>query len=190
MHFAACFRELRLLIEDDGRGNPKARPAGYGLSGVQRRVERLGGQASFGNRPAGAIFVEVALPRQSESAASLPVAPQAGVRGVGRRKRTAFREPTPDWFTVSTSPTRVLVVEDDARFRARLVTLLTAHGFEIQEAASGAEAVRVLAHFQADVCLIDLGLPDTTGEALIPQLLRKYGRMRRELGADGSLDAL
>jgi signal transduction histidine kinase len=49
-------RELRVRVEDDGRGGP-ATP-GRGLSGVRRRARRLGGDATFGEGSAGGFVVE------------------------------------------------------------------------------------------------------------------------------------
>jgi two-component system response regulator RegX3 len=57
-------------------------------------------------------------------------------------------------------PMRLLVVEDDDGIAAPLVTGLRREGFEVQRAATGAEA---LAAPEPDLVLLDLRLPDMDG---------------------------
>jgi signal transduction histidine kinase len=52
-------RELRVRVEDDGRGGGVT--PGRGLSGVRRRARRLGGDATFGGGAAGGFVVEAWL---------------------------------------------------------------------------------------------------------------------------------
>jgi DNA-binding response OmpR family regulator len=56
---------------------------------------------------------------------------------------------------------RLLIVEDDNRVAAALAGVMTRHGFTVFRAATGAEALERLG--DADVVLLDLGLPDTDG---------------------------
>ncbi len=65
--------------------------------------------------------------------------------------------------------TRVLVVEDDREFRESLTTLLRSR-FDSRCVGTAADAFEVLADFDPDVCLVDLGLPDIDGEELIRKL--------------------
>lgn len=62
VRFAISSREFRIVVEDDGCGNTTGKPQGYGLAGIQRRVTRLGGGASFGNRKSGGFCVEAWVP--------------------------------------------------------------------------------------------------------------------------------
>src|ERR1051325_7289711 len=67
---------------------------------------------------------------------------------------------------------RVLIVDDDARFRALARTLLEAQGCEVvAEAADRAEALAASRHFSPDGALVDIGLPDTNGFALAGELI-------------------
>ncbi|MEZ0366693.1 response regulator [Mycobacterium sp. pUA109] len=59
--------------------------------------------------------------------------------------------------------TRVLVVDDDARFVRTLHIMLSARGYETITAATGSAALRAAAIHQPDVVLLDLGLPDFSG---------------------------
>lgn len=65
---------------------------------------------------------------------------------------------------------RLLLVDDDTRLRRALGTSLAARRFTVEEASSGREALKVLATLPTDLVLLDLGLPDTDGLALIPQI--------------------
>jgi len=65
---------------------------------------------------------------------------------------------------------RILVVEDEPTVRAALRTVLGGSGFEVTEAATGAEATAVNDAGQVDVVLLDLVLPDTDGVSLLVRL--------------------
>lgn len=58
---------------------------------------------------------------------------------------------------------RVLIVDDLPDGRAMLAELLTLHDYEVYEAQSGMEGVRVALEKQVDFALIDIGLPDISG---------------------------
>jgi CheY-like chemotaxis protein len=62
--------------------------------------------------------------------------------------------------------TRVLIVEDDAVFRAPLRAALAAEGYAVVAVDSAEAAEIVLDHQVIDVVLSDLGLPDMDGTAL------------------------
>jgi two-component system phosphate regulon response regulator OmpR len=73
--------------------------------------------------------------------------------------------------------TRVLVVDDDPSVRQMLVEYLTAHGYEVAQAASG-EAMRTeLARATPAVVLLDVGLPGEDGLTLA-----RYLRERHDVG--------
>src|SRR5918994_872904 len=56
----------------------------------------------------------------------------------------------------------VLVVDDDEDVRAVIVEGLTSAGFDVEEAATGAEALRLVSRLPAAVVL-DVSLPDMNG---------------------------
>lgn len=63
---------------------------------------------------------------------------------------------------------RVLVVDDEPAIRRLLRTGLGAQGFDVIEAANGAEARRRMAQKPApDLVILDLGLPDVSGQELL-----------------------
>jgi DNA-binding response OmpR family regulator len=73
--------------------------------------------------------------------------------------------------------TCVLVVDDDPAVRKMLVEYLSAHGYEVRQAASG-EAMRAeLARAAPAVVLLDIGLPGEDGLTLA-----RYLRERHDVG--------
>lgn len=71
---------------------------------------------------------------------------------------------------MSAANPRVLVVDDEPQIRRLLRVSLSAQGFEVAEAATAREAVEQLALAPPAVIVLDLGLPDRDGQALIPDL--------------------
>ena len=61
----------------------------------------------------------------------------------------------------------VLLVDDDTRFAERLARRLTKEGHDVQHAATGATAERMLKEGSPDVLLLDLMLPDMGGLELL-----------------------
>ncbi|HWQ51440.1 MAG TPA: response regulator transcription factor [Terriglobales bacterium] len=69
----------------------------------------------------------------------------------------------------------ILIVEDDEIIARFLATLLAAEGFETKIAPDGAKALHSAAANPPDVILLDLGLPDMDGMAVLTQLKNWYG---------------
>lgn len=62
---------------------------------------------------------------------------------------------------------RVLVVEDDPAVRSALRALLKGQGYTLVEAATAARALIETRSYRPDLLLVDLGLPDADGIAVI-----------------------
>ena len=58
---------------------------------------------------------------------------------------------------------RILVVDDDPQILRALRITLTAQGYDVVTAASGAEAITRAVHHRPDVLMVDLGLPELDG---------------------------
>ena len=65
---------------------------------------------------------------------------------------------------------QILVVEDEAPIRRLLRTTLEAEGYVVHEAATAREGETLAGNRRIDLFLIDLGLPDGEGTALIRRL--------------------
>lgn len=65
---------------------------------------------------------------------------------------------------------RILVVDDEPEILRALRTNLTRHGFEVDTASGGREALDSHARRHPDVVVLDLGLPDVGGVEVIREL--------------------
>jgi two-component system KDP operon response regulator KdpE len=65
---------------------------------------------------------------------------------------------------------RILVVDDEPQIQRFLRPSLTAAGYEIIEAGTGAEALKAVATQAPDLIILDLGLPDMDGKEVIASL--------------------
>ena len=69
-----------------------------------------------------------------------------------------------------TGPTSVLIVEDDRKILRVYSTSLEAEGYLVVEASSGQRAIEEVRTRNPDIILLDLGLPDIDGLALVPAI--------------------
>ena len=65
---------------------------------------------------------------------------------------------------------RILVVEDDPSILRALKTNLTRHGFEVETAETGGQALDSYSCRPPDLILLDLGLPDVDGTVVIQEV--------------------
>ncbi|MCM2292328.1 response regulator [Allorhizobium sp. BGMRC 0089] len=65
---------------------------------------------------------------------------------------------------------RILVVDDEPQIQRFLKPSLAAAGYEVIEAATGAEALKMVATQAPDLIILDLGLPDMDGKEVIAGL--------------------
>lgn len=71
---------------------------------------------------------------------------------------------------MSNRPPQVLVIEDELQIRRFLRTSLTSHGYALLEASTGQEGITQVARLQPDCVILDLGLPDMDGLAVLQQI--------------------
>ncbi len=123
-----------------GRGGPAG--AGLGLSSARALVQARGGRIGHAPGPEGSgslFWIELPL-------AEPPARPV----------------PTPGTLTAA-RPRRVLVTDDVAANRLVLTMLLSRHGHDAREAASGPEAVAAAAEEDFDLVLMDANMPGMDG---------------------------
>ena len=65
---------------------------------------------------------------------------------------------------------RILLIEDEPTIRRFLVSVLEEQGFQTRETISGEDGLREAVAFRPDLVLLDLGLPDRTGESVLASL--------------------
>jgi DNA-binding NtrC family response regulator len=67
-------------------------------------------------------------------------------------------------------PIRVLLVDDEERFRDTLAKLLSRHGFSVRAAGGGQEALTLLGEAPCDVIVLDVKMPGLSGQDALPLL--------------------
>jgi len=70
----------------------------------------------------------------------------------------------------------VLIIDDEPQIRRLLRVTLEANGYRVFDAASGNEGIVQVAQRRPDVVLLDLGLPDLTGNEVLRRL-REWSRV-------------
>lgn len=66
--------------------------------------------------------------------------------------------------------TRILVIDDDGQIRRFLSICLKSQGYEVVEAANAEQGAALCALEEPDMIIMDLGLPDKDGHALLSDL--------------------
>ena len=69
---------------------------------------------------------------------------------------------------------KILVVDDDADLRDTLQRFLALSGFEVQPAADGIQASKILAATAVDLVVTDIIMPEKDGFGLIKELHARY----------------
>lgn len=68
----------------------------------------------------------------------------------------------------------VLVVEDDSGLQKYLKELLLDNGYSVQTASDGIQALNSIEKLIPDLVVLDLGLPNMSGEAVCSEIRKKY----------------
>jgi putative two-component system response regulator len=68
----------------------------------------------------------------------------------------------------------ILIVDDEKTVRRSLNKALSMNGFACEEAANADEAMAALNRKPADLVILDVMMPGTSGKELLPQLKKKY----------------
>lgn len=148
--------------QEDGATTRKFGGLGLGLALVQHLTEQHGGtvRAESAGEGQGATFT-VRLPLQSfPSATDL--------------------ERFPTTSTADLHNVNILVVDDEADTRDLMLTILEAQGAQVKVVASATEALTILAQWQPDVLISDIGMPEIDGYMLMRQV-RLFEASQREL---------
>lgn len=72
----------------------------------------------------------------------------------------------------------ILIVEDDEGIRSYLKELLLDNGYNVLTAEDGVTGLKIIKKSVPDVVLLDLGLPDMSGETVCKQIRKDYSDLR------------
>ena len=157
--------EIERIFEPFARGDSTgatarsgAPGAGLGLTIAKMLTDLMGGEMSVQSTPGrGSVFrVRLFLPR-------VHVAPLAAGRTRAAPPAAALSAPRPRRGHAGT-PRRLLVVDNEEADRELLAQLLVPLGFELRTAASGHDALDLIAAgFRPDAMFVDLAMPGIDG---------------------------
>ena len=150
--------ELGRIFEPFARGataGPAAPGAGLGLTIAKMLIDLMGGEMSVDSTPgAGSVFrLRLFLPRVHEPASGTRLQRNPGLAAPPTPRR-GYQGPR----------RRLLVVDNEEADRDLLAQLLTPLGFELRSAASGHDALDlVAAGWRPDAMFVDLAMPGIDG---------------------------
>ena len=157
---------IRIEIEDTGPGIPP------------NLLERIF-NPFFTTKPTGSgtglgLSISLGIVREHEGRIWAENAPQGGARFlielpiVAPRSTGEFQLASP--AQAITDRLRVLVVDDEASVRVALQRYLSGRGHEVETTASGKEALARMREDSFDAVIIDMRMPDLSGEQLFHEL--------------------
>jgi len=166
-------RYVRIQVEDTGEGMSEdvlrrlfepffttrgpGKGTGLGLATVFGIAAGAGGGVDVESRPGQGTVVAVYLPAVD----GLPDAP-----------RPAETEPARG------RGERILVVEDEDALRVMVRRMLSAHGYDVVDAADAEQGLRAAEGLELDLLLTDVGLPKTNGPDLAQRLIERQPSLR------------
>jgi CheY-like chemotaxis protein len=208
-------RETILLVEDDDRVRDLIlailRPLGYRLIAARNATEAVESWHSA-RRPVDLLLTDIRMPgikgtelaqtlrKEQPALKVLFISGQPGMETPSERESLAgsylLAKPfSPDALAqkvrevlgVSTAKESVLIVDDDAKIRDFLRSVLEAQGYLVQETSDGREALSKIAQNCPDVVLTDIVMPDVEGIELI-RMIRKVTPNLRIIAMSGASD--
>ncbi len=134
-------------IEGTGRG--------LGLSVAYGIITAHGGRIRAGNRSEGGALIHVEIPATEEQAMTRETTKPAAEPREGSQRR-------------------ILVVDDEKVVAELIVEILTARQHEVDTAHNGMDALRLIRHRKYDLVILDLRMPDMSGQQLYEHLAREH----------------
>lgn len=68
----------------------------------------------------------------------------------------------------------ILVIEDDKDFQTYLKDLLTENGYNVKTSSKGITGLNLVAQLEPDLVVLDLNLPDMSGESVCLEIKKKH----------------
>ncbi|MBK7417426.1 MAG: response regulator [Dechloromonas sp.] len=149
--------DLERIFEPFVRGSTvQAGGSGVGLTIARMLTDLMGGEMQVSSTPGeGTLFrIRLFLPQvhSAQAASELPRANRVGYVGIRRR---------------------ILVVDNEKVDRDMLQSVLDPLGFQVEQAASGYEALQIIPRFAPHLVFMDLGMPGIDGWETIRRIRRQ-----------------
>jgi len=158
---------IRIEVEDTGAGIPA------------NLIERIF-NPFFTTKPTGSgtglgLSISLGIVREHEGKIWAENSPQGGARfivevPVTEARTSGEHAAVPPVQTVGSDRLRVLVVDDEASVRVSLQRYLAGKGHQVETTASGEDALVRLKGAKYDAVILDMRMPDLSGEQLFERL--------------------
>ena len=132
---------------------PLGKGTGLGLAQVYGIARQSGGTLRIESEAGKGTSVHILIPA-AEAREAEQASPAEGIPGRPAEMASA----------------KILIVDDDSAVRAFLADSLRGLGYQVTEAASGEEAIRLLAQAEPELALLDYAMPAMNGAELALEL--------------------